>query len=93
MDGLALSDAQTPALLAGVIGSSLRAKRDRAILATYLYHALRRSELAERRGVMHFAVRGKGSKTRYVPTSPTALPAIAEYLDTAGHGLLGRLAA
>jgi len=63
------------------------------MLATYLFHALRRSEVAqmkvgdmqERRGVMHFRVFGKGSKTRYVPVHPAALSAIEEYLVVAGH--------
>jgi site-specific recombinase XerD len=65
----ALSDAQARALLAAPEGDGLKARRDRAILAAYLFHALRRSELAdlkvssmaERRGVMHFKVFGKGS--------------------------------
>ncbi len=62
-------------------------------MATYLFHALRRSELAslkvgslqERRGVMHLTVFGKGSKTRYVPVHPAALEAIVGYLEFAGH--------
>lgn len=70
-------------LLAAPEGDSLKAKRDRAILSAYLFHALRRSELAgllvkslaERRGVPHLTVMGKGSKTRYVPVHPAALPA------------------
>jgi|TARA_B100000614_G_scaffold207349_1_gene189815 site-specific recombinase XerD len=90
----ALSDAQARALLKAPEGDSLKAKRDRAILATYLYHALRRSEvamltvgsLAERRGVPHLVVFGKGSKTRYVPVHPAALSAINDYLVEAGHG-------
>lgn len=90
----ALSDAQARALLRAPEGDSIKAARDRAILATYLFHALRRSELAElrvsnlreRRGVMHLTVFGKGSKTRYVPMHPAALAAIREYLDLAGHG-------
>ena len=90
----ALSDDQARALLQAPHGDSLKAVRDRAILATYLFHALRRSELAElrvsnlreRRGVMHLTVFGKGSKTRYVPVHPAALSAIKEYLDVAGHG-------
>ncbi|MEO1009581.1 MAG: tyrosine-type recombinase/integrase [Planctomycetota bacterium] len=89
----ALSDDQARALLKAPEGDSLKAIRDRAILATYLFHALRRSEVAdlrvldlrERRGVMHFTVFGKGSKTRYVPVHPAALSAIQEYLATAGH--------
>ncbi len=89
----ALSDEQARLLLNAPQGDSLKAKRDRAILATYLFHALRRSELAdlrvaslkERRGVMHLTVIGKGSKTRYVPVHPAALTTIKEYLDVAGH--------
>lgn len=90
----ALSDEQARALLDAPEGDGLKAKRDRAILATYLFHAMRRSELAallvgsmsERRGVMHFTVIGKGSKTRYIPAHPAALHAIDEYLASAGHG-------
>jgi site-specific recombinase XerD len=89
----ALSDDQARKLLKAPDGDSLKAIRDRAILATYLFHALRRSEVAdmrvldmrERRGVMHFTVFGKGSKTRYVPVHPAALSAIQEYLNAAGH--------
>ena len=90
----ALSDAQAKKLLRAPEGDSLKAVRDRAIIATYLFHALRRTELAalrvrslqERRGVIHFKVDGKGSKTRYVPAHPAAQEAIAGYLELAGHG-------
>ncbi len=41
----ALGDAQARRLLAAPAGDTLKAKRDRAILATLLYHALRRDEL------------------------------------------------
>ncbi len=34
-------------LLQAPDGDSLKAKRDRAIVAVYLFHALRRSELAD----------------------------------------------
>ena len=43
-------------------------------------------DMRERRGVMHFTVFGKGSKTRYVPVHPAALSAIEDYLRLAGHG-------
>ena len=75
---------------------SLKGKRDRAILATLLYHALRRDELCrlkvkdfkqERRGVPHIKISGKGGKTRYVPLHPAASGLIHDYLDAAGHGL------
>jgi integrase/recombinase XerD len=90
----ALSDVQAKKLLQAPKGKGLKAVRDRAIIATYLFHALRRSELAsltvgslqERRGVPHFRVLGKGSKIRYVPVHPAALTAIAAYLAAAGHG-------
>lgn len=89
----ALSDDQARALLKAPEGDTLKARRDRAILATYLFHALRRTEVAqlrvldvrERRGVMHFTVFGKGSKTRFVPVHPAALSSIQEYLTFAGH--------
>lgn len=73
----------------------LKDQRDKALLATLLYHGLRREELCRlsvkdaqqmRRGVMHLRVQGKGGKTRYVPLHPTASTLIAEYLDGAGHG-------
>lgn len=43
------------------------------------------SSLAERRGVMHLRVLGKGSKTRYLPAHPAALETISAYLELAGH--------
>ena len=72
----------------------LKRTRDRAMLATLLYHALRRDELCrlsvkdarhERRGVAHLKVSGKGGKTRYVPLHPAAGGLIADYLEAAGH--------
>jgi site-specific recombinase XerC len=91
----ALGDHQARKLLAAPAGDTLKAKRDRAILATLLYHALRRDELCklkvkdvaqERRGVPHLKVSGKGGKTRYLPLHPAASGLIADYLEAAGHG-------
>jgi len=91
----ALGDAQARKLLAAPDEDSLKGLRDRAILATLLYHALRREELCklrvkdfkhERRGVAHLKVSGKGEKTRYVPLHPAASGLILEYLEAAGHG-------
>jgi site-specific recombinase XerD len=91
----ALGDHQARKLLDAPAGDTLKAKRDRAILATLLYHALRRDELCklrikdyrqERRGVPHLKVSGKGGKTRYLPLHPAASGLIAEYLEAAGHG-------
>lgn len=91
----ALGDHQARKLLDAPAGDTLKAKRDRAILATLLYHALRRDELCklkvkdyrqDRRGVPHLKISGKGGKTRYVPLHPAASGLIADYLEAAGHG-------
>lgn len=90
----AISDHQARALLEAPNATTLPGLRDRAMLATLLYHGLRRAELCalrladlhERRGVRHLQVQGKGNKIRYVPLHPAAASAIAAYLDAAGHG-------
>jgi len=90
----ALGDHQARKLLVKPELNSLKGKRDRAILATLLYHALRREELCklkvkdfkhERRGVAHLCVSGKGEKTRYIPLHPGASGLILDYLEAAGH--------
>ena len=89
----AIGDHQARALLNAADGSTLRGRRDRAILATLLYHGLRRAEICalrvgdmqERRGIKHLQVHGKGNKIRYVPLHPCAAGAIAAYLEFAGH--------
>jgi integrase/recombinase XerD len=91
----ALGDHQARQLLDAPDGESLRTLRDKAILATLLYHALRREELCklkvkdfthQRRGVPHLKISGKGGKTRYVPLHPAAGGLIHDYLERAGHG-------
>ena len=90
----ALSDAQARDLLAIPDEHSVKGKRDRAILATLLYHGIRREELTklkvkdihERGGVPHLKISGKGNKTRYVPLHPMAGRLIDEYLTASGHG-------
>jgi site-specific recombinase XerD len=91
----ALGDHQARTLLDTPKGDTLKSKRDRALLATLLYHALRRDELCrltvkdckhERRGVAHLKIHGKGGKTRYVPLHPAASGLIGDYLEAAGHG-------
>ena len=91
----AIADHQARKLLVAPAEKSLKGMRDRAILATLLYHALRREELCklrvkdfkhERRGVAHLKVSGKGEKTRYVPLHGVAGDLIEEYLEKAGHG-------
>ncbi|SEK71442.1 tyrosine-type recombinase/integrase [Nitrosovibrio tenuis] len=91
----AIGDHQARSLLESPKNISLKGKRDRAILATLLYHALRREELCkllvkdfkhERRGVAHLKVSGKGGKTRYISLHPAAGGLILEYMDELGHG-------
>jgi site-specific recombinase XerD len=93
----ALGDHQARGLLDALDVASLKGKRDRAILATLLYHALRREELFklkikdfrhERRGVAHLdVVSGKGGKPRYIPLHPAASGLIIDYLEHAGHNV------
>jgi integrase/recombinase XerD len=68
--------------------------RDRAILATLLYHGIRCEELCRlwlrnlqsRQGVMHLRVHGKRSKIRFIPMHAMAQRLIEEYVALAGHG-------
>jgi integrase/recombinase XerD len=90
----ALGDHQARRLLDAPDASTLKGKRDRAILSVLLYHALRREELSTlkvkdihgRRGVMHLRVHGKGGKERYLPLHPNAAGLISDYLNINGHG-------
>jgi len=89
----ALGDAQARALLDAPPADTLKGKRDRAILATLLYHGLRREELCklrvrdlqQREGVLHLRVEGKGDKIRFIPVAAKAARLIKEYLEVAGH--------
>ncbi|MGH7121478.1 MAG: tyrosine-type recombinase/integrase [Acetobacteraceae bacterium] len=74
---------------------TIKQRRDRAILSTLLFHALRRDELCKlrvrdfrhaRRGVPHLRISGKGEKTRYLPLHPGTNELIHDYLEAAGHG-------
>lgn len=89
----ALGDQQAKALLDAPDPSSIKGKRDRAILAVLLYHGLRREEAArlrvddlqQRRGIQHLRIHGKGGKLRYVPLHPAAAERLQAYLDVFGH--------
>lgn len=89
----AVADAQARALLDAPDPATLKGKRDRAILSTFLYHGLRCEELCGlrvrdlhvRRGVHHLRIHGKGGKIRFVPAHAAALERITDYLDIAGH--------
>jgi len=87
-----ISSAQAKDLLEAPDPKTLKGKRDRAILATFLFHALRRSELCnlkikdmlEREGIKQLKILGKGEKERYVPLHPVAITRIYEYLEASG---------
>lgn len=89
----AIADSQSRALLTAPDPDTLKGKRDRAVLTTFLFHGLRFAELAglsirdlqDRRGVKHFRVHGRGDRVRYVPAHPAALQCINDYLELAGH--------
>jgi integrase/recombinase XerD len=90
----ALGDAQARRLLEAPPPDTLKGIRDRAILATLLYHGIRREELCllkisdmqTRQGVMHLKIHGKGEKIRYVPMHPLAQRLVQEYLAALKHG-------
>jgi integrase/recombinase XerD len=91
----ALGDHQARKLLDAPQAESIKSKRDRAILSTLLFHALRREELCKlkvkdarhaRKGVPHLNVSGKGGKTRYLPLHPGTAALIHDYVEAAGHG-------
>jgi integrase/recombinase XerD len=77
----ALVDAQGRGLLEAPASDTLKGVRDRAILATLLYHGIRHGELCmmrlrdvqSRQGVMHFWVKGKRDKIRYIPVHPMSI--------------------
>jgi site-specific recombinase XerD len=88
----ALSGDQARRLLNAPPADTLKGKRDRAILATLLYHGLRREELCNlrvkdlrmRRGILHFEIHGKGDKIRFIPVHPKAIALIQDYLEAIG---------
>jgi len=90
----ALGDAQARKLLDAPPKDTLKGIRDRAILATLLYHGIRREELCglrvkdmqSRQGVVHFRIKGKRDKIRFVPVHPAAQRLIEEYLALAQTG-------
>ena len=89
----ALGDRQARKLLEAPSADTLKGVCDRAILATLLYHNIRREELCglrvkdlhSRQGVLHFRIKGKRAKIRFVPVNAAAQRTIEEYLGLAGH--------
>ncbi len=90
----ALGDHQARRLMNAPDDETLKGKRDRAILSLFLFHGLRREEVAqlkvkdirELRGVKHLRVHGKGGKIRNVPLHPGTAELVVDYLELAGHG-------
>ncbi len=87
----ALGDAQARKLLDAPAADTLKGIRDRAILATLLYHGMRREELCSLRirdiqSREHFRIKGKRDKIRFVPVHAMAQRLVEEYLQMAGHG-------
>ena len=90
----ALGDAQVRRLLEAPAPDTLKGIRNRAILATLLYHGIRREELCllrlrdmqSRQGVMHFCVKGERDKIRFILVHPTAQRLIAEYCEALKTG-------
>ena len=89
----ALGDRQARKMLEAPPSDTLKGKRDRAILATLLYHGIRREELCtlrvkdlhSREGVFHFRIKGKRDKVRFIPVNAAAQRLIDDYLASAGH--------
>jgi integrase/recombinase XerD len=89
----ALDDAQARKLLEAPHADTLKGVRDRAILATLLYHGIRREELCglrvkdlqSRQGVVHFRIQGKRDKIRFILVNPAAQRLIEDYLMLTGH--------
>ena len=89
----ALGDRQARNLLEAPPAGTLKGVRDRAVLACLLYHGMRREELCglkvkdlhSRQGVMHFRVRGKRDKIRFIPVAAAVQRLIEDYLGMAGH--------
>jgi len=90
----ALSDAQARALLKAPPADTLKGVRDRAIIATLLFHGIRREELCKlrvrdyqrREGIMHFRIEGKGDKVRFIPVATEAQRLIHAYVEASMHG-------
>ena len=89
----ALGDRQARKLLEAPPADTLKGLRDRAIFATLLYHGIRREELCglrvkdlhSRQGVLHFRIKGKREKIRFIPVNAAAQRTIDDYLALAGH--------
>ncbi|MDP8212136.1 MAG: tyrosine-type recombinase/integrase [Candidatus Zapsychrus exili] len=88
-----ISDIEAKKLLEAPTDKTIQGLRDRAILAVFLYHGLRRSEVKDLKvksihsvkSVPHLRVKGKGSKTRDLPLHPLTQQRIYMYLEKDGR--------
>ena len=88
-----INEAEARKLLSIPPLDTLKGKRDRAILSTFLYHGLRRAEVCDLKinsiyidsGVQVFLIKGKGDKIRRVPINPSTIKIIHEYLKASTH--------
>ena len=89
----AISDVEAKKLLNAPSPATIQGIRDRAILAVFLYHGLRRAEVRDLkvnsihqvRGVPYLRVKGKGSKTRDLPLHPVTIEHLNVYLNKDGR--------
>jgi len=88
-----INEAEARKLLSAPLPYTIKGKRDRAILSTFLYHGLRRAEVCSLtmssmfvdNGVNVFLIKGKGDKIRRVPINPSTIKLINEYLNASDH--------
>ena len=80
----AIGDHQARKLLEAPHEETVKSRRDRAVLSTLLFQALRREELCKLKVKDFRHARGK---TRYPPLHPGTKELINDYLDAADHGL------
>jgi len=88
-----INEAEARKLLSAPLPYTIKGKRDRAILSTFLYHGLRRAEVCDLKiksmyvdnGVNVFLIKGKGDKIRRVPINPSTIKLINEYFNACDH--------
>jgi len=88
-----INEAEARKLLSAPLPYTIKGKRDRAILSTFLYHGLRRAELCDLKmnsmfvdnGVNVFLIKGKGDKIRRIPINPSTIKLINEYFNACDH--------
>jgi integrase/recombinase XerD len=90
----AMGEDQAGILLGAPPPDTLKGKRDRAILATLLYHGIRRGNSASceyatsrlAKASSTSASRARARRIRYIPAHPGAIRLIEKYLAMAKHG-------